>query len=191
MHRALQTARPIYEALQIPWHAWPALGETAMRTWSRIQELEATGTDGATALAAKMEARGVTYIPDSAPPDEALQEAYPGIQYTQPFEWSDTWGAQPLCLEGQEAAYQRGEQVVEALLSRHSGTDVRIAVVGHGNFGSVMMSVLTSSAPTPFSRFTQFNGAISRVDISDDGKTSLRFLNYVGHLPAEMVRDEL
>jgi broad specificity phosphatase PhoE len=110
---------------------------------------------------------------------EQLQAAYP-FAVLDPAITSNGWA--PAVHETEEEAYERAGEVIRWLSERHPGPDARILVVSHGRFGAILMGYVVASRPCGYARFSQNNGAISRVDITDE-VWKLRFLNSTAHLP--------
>lgn len=182
MQRTLETAKAISESTGAPWHVWPALGETDRRGWPKLRELAAAGLAFERTAEETMRLAHPNHV---ALP--ALRERYNAFAADQPFAWPDEWWL-PLTNETREQAYGRGEVVLRHLLLRHQGQEARIAVVCHGAFGSVLLSLLAKCPPSDHNAFTQAHAAISAVDVSD-GCAHIRFVNYVGHLSQDEVTE--
>jgi len=169
--RAVETAQPIHRRLGVPWTIWAPVCETDRRGWPQNAQLSP---------AEKAAAR--TVRDDDAlyyRPLSRLAQEY-GASVQQPFEWPDAWWP-PLRVENLEEAYARGRNVVAALLKRH-GTSDRVALVCHGAFGSLLLTLLLQCPPAYHNWFTHTHAGISRVDIDENGAVSLRFLNFTEHL---------
>jgi broad specificity phosphatase PhoE len=114
---------------------------------------------------------------------EQLQAAYP-FAVLDPAITSNGWA--PAIHETEDEAYERSGEVIRWLSERHPDPDARILVVSHGRFGAILMGYVVGSRPCGYARFSQNNGAISRVDITDE-VWKLRFLNSTAHLPDELL----
>ncbi|SEP14601.1 histidine phosphatase family protein [Paenibacillus sp. OV219] len=186
LQRAMQTAEAIYKKQpEVPWHVWPILCETDRRGWPAMRQLELEGTytahvDNAAAI---REAQGENY-----PRLSKLGDVYQGAQASQMFDWPDVWQGR-LEADTREKTYERARLSIEALRKTYEGDDARIAVVCHAAFGSVFLNVLMGCEPCDHNRFAFSHASIARVDVEDDGAVSLQMVNYVGHLPQDMITE--
>ena len=167
MHRAMQTARPISEALGITPEIWLDIHEIG----GIFLEMDgvATGYGGYTRAQVEGEFPGYK-MPDTMTTDG----------------WYDT-------AQGEEARINglaRALQVTDALKKRaakdeHSGD--RVALVSHGGFLDKVLKAFVERLPGD--RYFQwlYNTSISRVDIGMDGFVVVRYVNRVGHLPPALV----
>ncbi len=169
MTRALQTAQPISELLGLPVRVWPELAETPRAEWNNPD------AGAGPAYEAGLTPGEVGALLPSAEFDENL---------SGDAAW---WEAQRG--EKRAAAYARAERVIERLRGVHSAEEEGVAVVTHGAFGSVLLSVALSAPPTDYNRFSQYNCGISLLRCTKDG-VRLRFLNRADHL-AEALRTDL
>lgn len=184
--RALETAQPFYDKYKVPWHVWPALSETGRRSWPRLRELEEQGqrvgwSEEKANEAEKGWQRDEEHSAERYPLISEIAKLYPGTQMTQPFPWPDAWWL-PLQDETRELTYERGRKCIEGLKERHGGTDCNIAVVCHGAFGSVLMTLLTEGTPCDHNRFSFAHAAISCVELFEDGTTQVLISCHIGHL---------
>lgn len=88
--------------------------------------------------------------------------------------------------ESLELASARAERVA-ARLHEWAALDDRIAVITHGGFSSLLLQVLFGTQPAGAVFFHHDNTGITRLRLRADGKMSLRHLNRISHLPAELV----
>lgn len=177
--RALDTAVPIHARLSKPWYAWPALCETNRRKWPEVRKLSDEKTSLATQLANnkyKLEC-----IPENYYLTSQINKYYSSVELNQPIDWPDAWWL-PLEGESRDVCYERASVVLDLLKQRHNGKNERIAIVCHGAFGSVLLTVLTESPPSDHNRFSFTHAGISCVKISGDGYASILFSNYFSHL---------
>jgi broad specificity phosphatase PhoE len=72
-------------------------------------------------------------------------------------------------------------------LKEWADSDERIGLVSHGGFIDVLLKALLNQLPSPHFFFHHDNTAITRLDFSRNGHISLRYLNRVDHLPAELI----
>ena len=98
-----------------------------------------------------------------------------------PEQW---WPAQ--LPEDEEAAYVRAARVEHALRAQFEATDERAAIVSHGAFGAILMSRLLGAPPCDYTRFSQHNCCISRLEVLP-GRAKLVYQNRICHLPAELL----
>lgn len=172
--RAIETALPVHRRLAVPWAIWAPACETDRRNWPKNAGLPPEERAAARTV---REDDHLYYRPLSE-----LAKEY-GASVEQPIAWPDHWWP-PLRLETQDEAYARGRSVLSALMKRHR-TEDRVALVCHGAFGSVLLSLLCECPPAFHNRFSHTHAGITRVDIDEKGAVSLRFLNYVEHLSGE------
>jgi broad specificity phosphatase PhoE len=114
---------------------------------------------------------------------EQLRSCYPYIRL-DPSITNQGWA--PSDRETEEEAYKRASGVISWLLERHPEPESKILIISHGHFGAILIGYLVGTSPCGYTRFSQNNAGISRVDIVD-GQSKLRFLNRVSHLPGELL----
>ncbi len=185
-NRALETAKAFYEWFNVPWHVWPALCETGRKEWPHLRERRNHGEKLASDYykegnVEEVLKRSQDYPRSNYPLVSELAEQYPQIILSQPFDWPDVWWL-PLVDETREMAYERARRVIEAIMQLHRNTDCSIALVCHGAFGSVLMTVLTEGSPCDYNRFSFAHAAFSSVKMHDDGDIQVIFTNYIAHL---------
>jgi len=116
---------------------------------------------------------------------EELQADYPDFILDKSIT-SNGWA--PSDHETEDESYERAGEVIHWLSKRHPEPDARILVVTHGRFGSILMGYVVGARPAhDYSRFSQHNCGISRLDIVTNGESKLRFLNSTAHLSPEML----
>jgi broad specificity phosphatase PhoE len=76
--------------------------------------------------------------------------------------------------------------VERALRAQFEATDERVAIVSHGGFGAILMSRFLGAPPCGYTRFSQHNCCISRLEVLP-GRAKLVFQNRTCHLPAELL----
>jgi probable phosphoglycerate mutase len=86
----------------------------------------------------------------------------------------------------EEEAYLRAEQLRKRIWETYAGQDVSVLLITHGTFGSIMIGHLLECPPCGYTRFSQSNCGISRLDFFE-GHWKLRFLNTTHHLPPEAI----
>ena len=189
MLRALQTAAPLHQKIGGDWNVWPVFCETDIRAWDARRQDDPdvaaraaawpTGESVPVPTPEEVEAREGNYYLLSS-----LAKRFPGVKLTQPLRWPDAWWTS---LEGgcRETGYARLELGIRALLSRHNDDD-RVAVVGHGNSGDMLLRILMDFPREPLRRFWTDNACVSRVDIDENGQRRLMYTNSTDHLPREL-----
>jgi len=88
--------------------------------------------------------------------------------------------------EDEAAAYARAARVERAIRQHCEATDARIAAVSHGTFGAILISQFLGAPPCGYTRFSQANCCISRLEILP-ARAKLVYHNRTCHLPAEMI----
>jgi len=112
-----------------------------------------------------------------------IQRAFPSAALPGYMPEEQWWKAAG---ETEEEAYLRAEQLRKRICDAYRDQDVSLLLVTHGTFGSIMISHFLDCHPCGFTRFSQHNCAISRLDLVE-GHWRLRFLNATDHLPAEAI----
>jgi len=102
-----------------------------------------------------------------------------------PEDMAEEWWPQDLP-EDEAAAYRRAARVEAALRERFEETEARVALVGHGTFGAILMSRLLGAPPCGYTRFSQSNCCISLVEVLPQ-RAKLVFHNRTCHLPGELI----
>jgi 2,3-bisphosphoglycerate-dependent phosphoglycerate mutase len=167
MHRAMQTAKPIGEALGIAPEVWIDIHEHGGIFLEK--DGVATGYGGMTRdeILAQF-------------PNYRLPHSIDGVGW-----WNPDYGK-----EDNERFFARARRVADALRQRAGDAatkDDRIALVTHGAFGGVLMKTLVGIQPEASFFFNTYNTSITRFDLRDDGAVIMRYLNRVTHLPPDLV----
>lgn len=165
MQRALETATPIGQALGLRPEVWVEVHEHGGMWLDHGAPIGVVGYPGMTR--AEIAAR----FPDMCLPADVTENG---------------WYDPALGNEGWELARTRAERVA-ARLRGWGDQDDRIALVTHGGFGSLLLRALFSASPAAHLFFHHDNTGITRVRFRADGQVSLRYLNRVSHLPAELI----
>ena len=69
----------------------------------------------------------------------------------------------------------------------HGQEEERIAVVTHGGFMNDLLHAIADVGSADGIYFSHQNTGISRIDFMEDGTVRVRYLNWVAHLPPELV----
>ena len=88
--------------------------------------------------------------------------------------------------ETSQEVYERACRITQWLLSRHPRPSSQVIVVTHGHFGSVFLGSLIGKIYDGKTRFSQYNGAITRADYIEE-HWRIRFQNRISHLPENML----
>ncbi len=167
MRRAMQTAKPIGEALGLKPKVWADIYEHG-GIWLLVDG-EEQGFTGMTR--AEMEAEFPGY---------ELLEGITEKGWYRPEQKQETY----------ELAAARAIKVASHLRARAASTgrsDDKIALVIHGTFMDLLMKALLNHLPGDTYFHWHYNTAITRVDFMDDGRMLIRYINRVTHLPPELV----
>lgn len=163
MYRALQTARPIAEALGLQPEVWVDIHEHGGIY------LETDGT--VTGYPGKSRGEILAEFPHYTLPDAITEAGW----------WAIEKGMEPL-----DSAYGRAITVANALRQR-AESDERIALVTHGTFIDALIKALFYQLPSRQMFYMHYNSAISRIDFMARDRMLVRYLNRIAHLPPELV----
>lgn len=165
MTRAIETALPISRKAGLPLVAWPDVHENGgvFRAETQGEEIIWTGLPG----------KGRSYFESNYPelmiPDDLPEEGW--------------WNREK---EPHHHYSVRARSVVENLLEIHGGTDQRVGIVMHGGiFTRIIGAFLDIQAEHYWLNMN--NCAISRVDIREDGRVMIAYLNKTDFLPDDLV----
>ena len=176
MLRALQTAQPIANALDLKPEVWLQVHEEGGIWLSRKRGRP--GDEGGLKRS-QVAAR----FPEFALPD--------------PDELSESgWWHGPA--ETRPQLISRARQVAADIRARFVGPEstngdpqgsasLRIAVVSHGTFLNFLLQHLLHDHAPENTYLSHHNTGITRLDFSSEGKVFLRYQNRVDHLPCELV----
>jgi broad specificity phosphatase PhoE len=163
MRRALQTALPVSRALGLAPEVWIEIHEYG-GVWQ-----ESAGGGGA---------RG---YPGMSRQEIAAE--FPGYALPEGVSERGWWrGAQ----EEPETFVARAAWVVDTLHS-WAESDQRAAIITHGAFIDGLLNTLLKVARAEPVYYHHDNTGITLIDFRRNGKLSIRFLNRLDHLPAELI----
>lgn len=168
--RAAETAQIVADRVNLPLMAWADIHE-----WGGIFQIdEATG-----------ERIGLP-----GPNRQSLENRFPRLKLPESMDENGWWNRP---FERREEAPGRAQRVWRELLRRHGSSDDRVAMVSHGGFYHTMLGVLLGYSWQNLTigdpmivEFEINNAAITRIDFDDDNIT-LRYLNRVDFLPADLI----
>jgi 2,3-bisphosphoglycerate-dependent phosphoglycerate mutase len=166
MHRALQTAAPVAQALGIQ-----------PEVWIDIHEQGGIYLD---------EAHGRVGYPGKTRP-EILGE-FPDYRLPEAITERGWYNAE----RGYEEMYMgagRAIKVAMELRRRAAGDDkqARIAIVTHGTFIDLLLKAFLGLLPNRKFYFSHSNTAMSRLDFFENDLAILRYTNRTEHLPSDMI----
>ncbi|MEW5961616.1 MAG: histidine phosphatase family protein [Chloroflexota bacterium] len=166
MHRSLQTAQPIGEALGLQPEVWVDIHEHGGIYLDHGEACRLVGYPG------KTRAEILAEFPNYILPDEITGAGW----------WNRDFEDWPAC---QGRAIRVAGQLRE--LAPRLGEQERVAMVSHGGFISALLKALLDTLPASGFFFHHFNTAMTRVDFRTDGRLDVRYLNRIPHLSLEMV----
>ncbi|MDM8528008.1 histidine phosphatase family protein [Anaerolineales bacterium HSG24] len=162
MYRAMQTAKPIGEALGIAPEIWLDVHESG--GIYRKKDEEIINYPG------KTRSEMLTEFPNYILPDKITET---GWWYGGQEDW-------PLC-------HGRAIRTARYLYDQ-ANSDERIAIVSHGGFIDVLIKALLHILPAPHAYFHLYNTSITRVDFAKTGRhVDMVYVNRVNHLSPELM----
>jgi 2,3-bisphosphoglycerate-dependent phosphoglycerate mutase/probable phosphoglycerate mutase len=163
MHRAMQTAQPIGQALSLNPEVWLEIHEHGGIFLDHHDER------GVVSYPGKTRAEILAEFPNYTLPDNISEAGW----YQGGYE---DW---PTC-------HGRAIRVAAALRAQ-AASEERIALVSHGGFIDALIKALLNLSPSPHVFYYKFNTSISRIDFREDGRLDFRYWNRVDHLPQELI----
>jgi 2,3-bisphosphoglycerate-dependent phosphoglycerate mutase len=110
-------------------------------------------------------------------------EEFPGLVLPGNLDASGWWNRPYEAMEERPA---RGRRFLLDLLTRHAGTDHRVAVVSHGGFYNLFLSALLNLPRNRSIWFEINNTGITRIDFHAD-KTVFIYHNRLDFLPRDLI----
>lgn len=167
MRRAMQTAQPIAQALDLTPEVWVDIHEHG-GIWLLIDGVE-HGYAGMTR--------------------SQIEAEFPG--YVLPDEITETgWYNAALKQEHYTLAAARAMRVAHNLRQRatsEGSKDDKIAIVAHGTLIDLLLKALLHRLPGDTFFHWHYNTGVTRLDFLDDGRMLVRYINRVTHLPPQLV----
>ena len=165
MWRALQTARPLGEALGLAPEVWIEIHE-----WGGIY-LDHSEQEGIVGYPGKTRSEMQSEFPTYVLPEEITEEGW----------WHGG-------MEDMAGCIARAIRVAEALRERAQVENAaRIAIVTHAAFSAKLVKTLLNQLPGDDAYYHFRNTAVSRFDFEDGGILHIRYLNRVDHLPPDAI----
>ena len=172
MLRAVQTGTAVAQTTNLPLHGWPAIHERG----------GIYHTDETSGKKIGLPGKNRAYF----------QEHFPHLILPDNLDERGWWQNRPYESLTEEVP-SRAKQVWQQLITRHGGTEDRVAIVSHGGFFSSLLQVLLRyMSPNPIVEpprdiwFRMNNVSISRFDIHAY-HMEIIYLNRVTFLPAHLV----
>ena len=165
MTRAVQTALPIARKTGLPLVAWPEVHENGgvFLAEKQGEEIIWNGLPG----------KGRSYF----------ESQFPELIIPEDLPEEGWWNREK---EPREQYSVRARAIVDQLLKEHAGTHHRVGIVMHGGiFGRILGAFYNIESQSYW--FHMNNTAISRVDIRDDGRVMMAYMNKVDHLPDDLI----
>lgn len=163
MLRAVQTAMPIAQALDLTAVVWGDIFETG----GIYRDDPETGKP--IGLAGRSRAEFAAEFPDLVLPETG---------------WEDGWWNRPF--EEREERPPRARRVLKTLLEWHGGTEDRVAIVSHGGFFNHLMRVILDLPEDTPAWLEMQNTAMTRIDFHTDYLRMI-YTNRVDFLPRALL----
>ena len=166
MHRALQTARPIGEALKVTPEVWIDIHEHGGMYLEQ--------PDGIVGYTGMTRPDVASKFPNYVLPDALTDQGW----------WQPSLGH-----EERGAFYGRAVRVALELRRRAETPEYsqkRIAIVTHGTFIDALLKAFLNMLPSRAFFFLHYNTAITRLDFNQHG-VLIRCTNRVDHLPPRLI----
>jgi 2,3-bisphosphoglycerate-dependent phosphoglycerate mutase len=165
MVRSIETGLPISRKTGLPLQAWPEVHETG-----GIFEVEKQ--DGEAIL-----------IGTAGPGKSFFTSNFPELVIPEDLPEEGWWNREK---EPRENYPKRAQGIVDKLLEIHGGTGDRVGIVTHGGIFAWILSVVFDVQAEKY-WFLMNNCGISRIDISDEGRIMLAYMNKVDYLPDDLI----
>lgn len=166
MHRSLQTARPIGQALDLKPELWVDIHEHGGIY------LDHGGERGIVGYPGRTRSEILEEFPTYAVPEAVTEDGW----------WTGGQEDWPGC---HGRAIKVAAQLYELAEAANDGD--RVAIVSHGGFIDALLKAFLNQLPNPGTFFHHYNTAITRVDFHPEGGLSFRYQNRIPHLSPELV----
>ncbi|MDX1991151.1 MAG: histidine phosphatase family protein [bacterium] len=167
MHRAMQTAQPIASAVGLKPSIWLDIHEHGGIYLEK--EGVVTGYGGRTRLQILEE------FPDYVIPDLLTDEGW----------WNPVQGKEDYA-GASGRAIRVASELRQRALNEATAAD-RIILVSHGTFIDALIKALLFNLPNDRYFHWHYNCAMTRLDLLNDGRVLVRYINRVSHLPKELI----
>jgi 2,3-bisphosphoglycerate-dependent phosphoglycerate mutase len=165
MSRAIETAIPVSRKTGLPLIALPDVHENGgvFRAEMQDEEIVMIGLPG------NGRSHFVRKYPDLIIPDDLPEEGW--------------WNREN---EPHSHYNIRAQSVVEQLMEIHGGSDHRVGIVMHGGIFTRLMGVFFE-IQAPHYWLNMNNCGISRLDIREDGRVMMAYMNKTDFLPDDLI----
>jgi len=163
MIRSIETGLPLARALDLPLVAWKDIHETGGIFYIDEEQDEYIGLPG----------KARSYF----------EAQYPRLELPDNLSEDGWWNRS---FETREERPQRAQRVLDELLSRHGGTEDRVAFIGHAGFYNHLLRAILDLPDPDDHWFFKNNVAITRIDFLSDA-TNVVYTNRLDYLPSEMI----
>jgi 2,3-bisphosphoglycerate-dependent phosphoglycerate mutase len=165
MIRAVKTAQIISRKTGLPLVAMPEVHETGGMFYAERGEEEPI------------------FIGQPGPGKSYFETEFPDLDIPEDLPEEGWWGQGK---EPRENYLQRAQSVIDRLVRDHAGKDHRVGIVMHGGIFARIVTALFD-IQTPKYWFLMNNCGISRIEIVDENRPVLTYMNKVEFLPDELV----
>ena len=165
MIRAIKTGQAIAKKTGLDLVAWPEVHETGGIFDVKMQD----GEPIFNGMPGHGKAFFASEFPDLLIPHDLPQEGW--------------WNREK---EPREKYRERAQAIISGLVDKHGKQDHKVGIVTHGGIFTRILSTLFDVQAERY-WFLMNNCAISRVDIEDDGRFTLLYMNKVDHLPDRLI----
>lgn len=165
MTRAVKTGLAISKETGLPLVAWPEVHETGGVFESDMQNGEPVfiGQPG----------KGKSYF----------EQEFPELIIPDDLPETGWWNKEK---EPRENYPIRAQAIIDRLLEEHGGNKDRVAIITHGGIFTRILSVLFDIRAEHY-WFLMNNCAISRIDIHEEGRFTMMYMNKVDYLPDDLI----
>ena len=165
MIRAIKTGQAIAKKTGLTLAAWPEAHETGGLFDVKMQDGEPVFNG--------MPGHGRDFFasefPDLVIPEDLPQEGW--------------WNREK---EPRDKYRERAQAIIDCLVEEHGGQEHKVGIVTHGGIFARILSTLFDVQAERY-WFLMNNCGISRLDIEDDGRFTLLYMNKVDHLPDHLI----
>lgn len=194
MHRSLQTASIVREAVGVSPEVWVDIHEHG-GIFARNGDSELIGLPGKSRQDIQAEFPGCILSDDVTEAGwwhDDGREDLPGCQArairvaSQLRRWARE-ERQALSGANNDGLVDTLWQGARTLTGDTIDREQCIVLISHGTFMSMLVKALTNILPAEQIHHTHYNTGITRFDFFDDGRMALHYLNRTEHLPADLV----
>ncbi|MDY6866778.1 MAG: histidine phosphatase family protein [Chloroflexota bacterium] len=165
MTRAVKTGLAISKETGVPLKAWPEAHETGGVFESDMQDGEPifTGRPG----------KGKSYF----------EKEFPELIIPDDLPETGWWNKEK---EPRENYQKRAQAIIDRLVEEHGGNKDRVGIITHGGIFTRILTALFDIQAEHY-WFLMNNCAVSRIDIHEEGRFTLMYMNKVDYLPDDLI----